>query len=80
MQITKKLKLIKKFYDKEKTQIKERYCIDENGFFYGLYEEFYYTGCLNKRCTYINGLKHGLSEIFDIHGNCQYKHVYDLFD
>jgi len=66
-----KLRVVKTFFDEQKTQLRERYCVNENNYIYGLYEEFYENGQINRRCVYINGVKHGLDEIFDIHGNCR---------
>ena len=38
------LKLIETYYNEDKTKVKERYYIDENGLRQGMYESFYENG------------------------------------
>lgn len=59
------LKLVEEFYDKDKTKIKSRYYVDEDGFKQGIYEHFYENGNLAARNTYVNNIMHGISENFD---------------
>ena len=52
------------FYDEAKTKINERYYVDKDGFWQGLYEEFYKSGRLRTRCTFKDDKQDGLYKQF----------------
>jgi len=69
-------KFVINYYDEEKTQIKQRYCVDQSGRIQGLYEFFYPNNQLMVKCTYKNDLKQGLYEWFNEDGSVKSKSMY----